>query len=218
MLLNSLEKNIKTIQHVFPEDSTIIYKELETSAISITKCMLIYADGMVNSNIVNENIIKPLLSCTLNYENNNFVELLMKRVLLTGDNKKTSNFEDIVTGIMYGKTILFIEGSNEAICINTIGWETRSISEPQAETIVRGPREGFTESINLNLSLLRRRLVNPNLKFLFLKIGRHTKTQVCVCYINGIAREAILKELLIICLVLILFSVTYIRRYFIHKY
>ena len=92
--------------------------------------------------------------------------------------------------------MLFIDGVAEVIIIDTIGWRTRAISEPQAETIVRGPREGFTESLNLNLTLLRRRIVNPNLKLKFMRIGKQTKTLVCVCYIEGIAQEPILEELM----------------------
>lgn len=104
--------------------------------------------------------------------------------------------DNIINGIVYGKTILFIDGFDEVLSINTIGWQTRSISEPQSETIVRGPREGFTESINLNLTLIRRRVLSPNLKFEFMRIGTQTKTQICVCYIDGIAKEAIHKKLM----------------------
>ena len=159
--------------------------------------MLIYIDGMANSHIVNEDIIKPILLSNLSYVNHSkIIDVLMQKVLLTGDNKKTSSVDEIINGIIYGKAILLIDGFAEVICIDTIGWETRSISEPQAETIVRGPREGFTESMNLNLSLIRRRVINPNLKFKFMKMGKQTKTQVCVCYIEGIAKEPILEELM----------------------
>ena len=92
--------------------------------------------------------------------------------------------------------MLFIDGLAQVICINTIGWQTRTISEPQAETIVRVPREGFTESLNLNLSLIRRRLITQNLKFKFIRIGKQqTKTQICVSYIDGIAKESILSHI-----------------------
>ena len=50
--------------------------------------------------------------------------------------------------------------------------------------------------MNLNLTLLRRRIINPKLKFKFMKIGKQTKTQICVCYIDGIAQEPILEELM----------------------
>lgn len=196
-LASSLKENIDIIKKIFINDITIVYRELYIGKAANTKCMLIYIDGMANSQIINENIIKPILLSDISYVNHSkIMDVLMLKVLLTGDNKKSHSVDDIINGIIYGKTILFIDGFAEVICINTIGWETRSISEPQAETIVRGPREGFTESMNLNLSLIRRRVVNPNLKLKFMRIGKQTKTLISVCYIEGIAQDAILNELM----------------------
>jgi len=160
--------------------------------------MLIYIDGMASLQVINEDVLKPLLLSNISDINNksNIMDILIQKVLLTADNKKTFDVDNIVDGIMYGKTMLFIDGFTEVISINSIGWQTRSISEPQSETIVRGPREGFTESMNLNLTLIRRRVLSPSLKFEFMRIGKQTKTQICVCYIDGIAKESIHKELM----------------------
>jgi len=196
-LLSSLNENINIIKNILLNDTTIIYRELSFGKVISTRCILIYIDEMANSQMINENIIKPILLSDISYiDHSNIMDILINKVLLTGDNKKSGSVDDIISGIIYGKAMLFIDGFSEVIDINTIGWQTRSISEPQSETIVRGPREGFTESMNINLSLLRRRLINPNLKLKFMKIGKQTKTLICVCYIEGIAKEAILKELM----------------------
>ncbi|MBU3127815.1 spore germination protein [Clostridium tagluense] len=196
-LVTSLDENIKIIKNIFTNDTTVVYRALSVGRPNITKCMLIYIDGMANTQLINENIIKPiLLSHIADINHSEIMDVLMQEVLLTGNNKKSDVVDDIISGIIYGKTMLFIDGFANAIIIDTIGWETRDISEPQAETIVRGPREGFTESMNLNLTLIRRRVINPNLKFIFIKMGKQTKTQICVCYIEGIAEEPILKELM----------------------
>ena len=196
-LVTSLDENINIIKNIFINDTTVIYRELSFGKPISTRCMIIFIDAMVDSQVINENIIKPILLADIsNVNNDNILDVLMKKVLLTGDNKITSIVDDIVDGIIYGKSILLIDGLAEVICISTIGWKTREISEPQSETIVRGPREGFNESIEANISLIRRRVVNPKLKLIFMKIGKETKTQICVCYIEGIAQDPILKELL----------------------
>jgi len=196
-LESSLNENVNLIKGIFLDDITVIYRELSFGKPEGTKCILIYIDGMANAQMINENIIKPMLLSDISYsDKSKIMDILMEKVILTGDNKKSNMLEDIINGIMYGKTMLFVDGFAEVISISTIGWETRAISEPQAETIVRGPREGFTESMNLNLSLIRRRVVNPKLKLKFMRIGKQTKTLICVCYIEGIAKEPILKELM----------------------
>jgi len=196
-LVKSLDENIKIIKNIFMNDTTMVYRDLSFGKSASTKCMLIYIDGMANLQAINEDIIKPLLLSNISdITKSNIMDILIQKVLLTADNKKTYDVDNIVNGIMYGKTMLFIDGLTEVLSINTIGWQTRSISEPQSETIVRGPREGFTESMNLNLTLIRRRVLSPSLKFEFMRIGKQTKTQICVCYIDGIAKEPIHKELL----------------------
>jgi len=196
-IVRSLEENVKTLKDIFINDTTVVYRTFSIGKLASTKCMLIYIDGMANLQAINEDILKPLLLSDIpDTSNSNILDILIQNILLTADNKKTSNVDNIINGIIYGKTMLLVDGFAEVISINTIGWQTRAISEPQSETIVRGPREGFTESLNLNLTLLRRRLITPNLKFEFMRIGKQTKTQICVCYIKGIAKEPIHEELM----------------------
>ena len=196
-LVNSLDENINIIKKILFSDTTIVYRELSLGIPDSIRCMVIFIDAMADSQVVNENIIKPiLLSKISDINQSNIMDILMRKILLTGDNKITSTVDDIIEGIIYGKTILLIDGLAEVISIGTIGWKTREITEPQSETIIRGPREGFNESIESNISLIRRRVINPKLKFIFMKIGKQTKTKICVCYIEGIAREPILKELM----------------------
>lgn len=88
-----------------------------------------------------------------------------------------------------------MDGYDKALVISSKGWQTRSISEPEAAKVVRGPREGFTESIMMNLTMVRRRIKNPDLKLKFKEIGERTHTKTCICYIEGLALESILSEL-----------------------
>ena len=88
-LANSLNENINMIKNIFINDSTVVYRELSVGKSSSIKCMLIYIDGMANSQIINENIIKPIsLSDISRINASNIMDILMQKILLTGDNKK----------------------------------------------------------------------------------------------------------------------------------
>ena len=131
-LVTSLDENINIIKNIFSNDTTVVYRELSVGKPTSTKFMLIYIDGMANTQLINENIIKPiLLSDISDINHSEIMDVLMQEVLLTGDNKKSTLVDDIISGIIYGKTMLFIDGFAEVIIIDTIGWETRKISEPQ---------------------------------------------------------------------------------------
>ncbi|HZK70739.1 MAG TPA: spore germination protein, partial [Clostridia bacterium] len=91
--------------------------------------------------------------------------------------------------------LFLLDGYDKALVIDTKGWKVRAVTESTSEKTVRGPRECFTEAIMVNLSLIRRKLKTPDLKFVFKDIGRRTKTKVCMCYLESVASPQIIAEL-----------------------
>lgn len=191
-----LKDNINLFKDIFKNDNTVIYRYFENKTSTINYC-LIFIDGMVSRDVINENILLPLLNYDVKstLEKDNIINSLMKKVLLVDDLNKLSNMDEIVTRLVYGDALLLVEGHDEALILNTKGWEKKSIADPKSEAVVRGPREAFTESIITNLSLIRRKIKSHELKFKFKEIGYMTKTTVCICYIEGIAQDDILNEL-----------------------
>ena len=194
----SLDNNISLFKNIFRNDETLIVREFENKRLQAAKCCIIYIDGMVNIEIVNENIIQPILHSELleNIDSFNLLEELKKKVIVSNNVAVETGINKIVSSIIYGDTLFLLEGYDKALIISSKGWNSRPISEPQSTKVVRGPREGFTESILVNLSLLRRKINNPDLKFQFKEIGEKTHTKTCICYIEGLALESILKELI----------------------
>ncbi|NLX87065.1 MAG: spore germination protein, partial [Clostridiales bacterium] len=95
----------------------------------------------------------------------------------------------------FGNTIIVIEGQSTAFVCSTVDLKTRAITEPSAETNIRGPREGFVESLCVNITLIRRKIRVPHLWIETLEIGSLTKTLVAFAYIKGLADEKMLEEL-----------------------
>jgi spore germination protein KA len=100
----------------------------------------------------------------------------------------------VVECVLIGDTVLFIDGYEKALAVSTQGFAARNVDEPDTESSVRGPREGFNEVLKVNTSLIRRKIVNPNLKFEDMKIGKQTKTAVRIGYIEGIVDTKIVDE------------------------
>lgn len=195
MLTNSLQKNIELMKEIFNKDDTLITRHFDNQQNNNIKCCILFIDGMVNNEIINENIIKPIVISTSIDGKNNMIDSILHHVIVSNNVEKTSEVDKVVESIVRGETALFLEGSAEALIINTKGWQTRAIEEPEGEKVIRGPREGFTESLIMNLSMLRRKLLTPDLKFNYKVIGVQSHTRVCICYIKGIANDKILNEL-----------------------
>ncbi|MCX7714883.1 MAG: spore germination protein [Clostridia bacterium] len=194
VLTTSLKKNIELIKALFKDNDTLIVREIENLDGAMKYC-IVYFDGVVNSIIINEDIVKPLMRTDIKNLDGTLIDILIKKVILINEVKKTEKIGDIIESVTYGDTILFADGAAEAIILNSKGFQTRSINEPESEKILSGPREGFCESLLLNLSMIRRKVRSTELKMKFYSLGRRTNTQACICYIDGLVNKDILSEL-----------------------
>ncbi len=195
-LTYSLNENIEIFKNKFANDGTVIYRVFENGNASI-KCCIIFIDGMCNNETINENVVKPIMgnNVVMDQDSKSLIEVIMNRILIVGEIKKQWKIDEMIKALLYGDTLLLIHGSNEMLVINTKGFPVRSVQEPTSETIVKGPREGFTESIIVNLALIRRKIGTSDLKFKRKVIGERTKTTVYICYLEDIAQEKIIEEL-----------------------
>ncbi|WP_010244512.1 spore germination protein [Acetivibrio cellulolyticus] len=196
-LVKSLDSNISLFKNIFKNDETLIIREFENKRLKAAQCCIIYIDGMVNTEIVNENVVQPVLRNDLSedIESNNLLEELKKKVIVSNNVTLETEINKIVSLVISGDTLFLLEGYDKVLVISSKGWQTRSISEPESARVVRGPREGFTESIMVNLSMVRRKIKNPDLKFKFKEIGVRTNTKTCISYIEGLALDGVLEEL-----------------------
>lgn len=196
IMTGKLQLNVTQFKQLLQQDETIIYRYFENSASTI-QCCLLYIDGMVDRQIIDEYIVSPIIQYSKNNSSSGteLIHYLMNKVISVDDIQKNNNISDLLVQLFSGDSILLVEGCSEALALNTKGYMFRGIEEPLSETVVSGPREGFTESIMVNLSLIRRKIKSPRLKIKFKEIGSITKTQICICYIEGKAGEDILREI-----------------------
>lgn len=100
--------------------------------------------------------------------------------------EKTDKLSDAVNKALTGMSVLFIDGEQTAVLMDTRSYPIRSPEEPSLERVVRGARDGFTETLVTNVTLVRRRLRDPGLKFEVVSVGRRTRTDVCIAYVDDI--------------------------------
>lgn len=199
-LSNSLENNLKTLKKILGSSNDIIYREFCVGSRMQISAAVIFVEGMTERKIINDTIIKPFmyygrnLSMESELEAGN-INIIEKTMISVGNVNKTTFVYKVIDGCLSGDTIFLIEGSEEALIINSKGFETRGIEEPKTEAVVRGPREGFCETMTTNMALLRRKIKNPNLTFETMEIGEQTRTSICVVYLKGVVNPKLIKEI-----------------------
>ncbi|HZG75706.1 MAG TPA: spore germination protein [Paenibacillus sp.] len=108
---------------------------------------------------------------------------------------KVETMTEIIGKVLGGGNALFIEGEKAALVMDVKSLPQRGTEEPSVEKVVRGSRDGFIETLLTNVTLLRRRLKDPRLKLEAMKVGRRTRTDVCVAYIQDIADVSLVKAI-----------------------
>ncbi|MGZ4112250.1 MAG: spore germination protein [Tumebacillaceae bacterium] len=192
-----LQVNHDYLQKLFSKSSDIVLREV--SLANGAEALVVFVDGLVDSNHIDDVVLKPLLfgqgASRLEHDPPPTTEELMRHFLAIGQTKPYRSLLKAVDAMLTGDSILLVDGFDMAVGLSVKSWEHRSPSEPDTEAVVRGPREGFVESIRTNTALLRRRIRTPHFKLEGMQIGRVTKTDVVMGYIEGIASESIVDEI-----------------------
>lgn len=183
------------LKEVFKDNDPINFRQLQTGRNGNVRVCLISCDGLTDTALIDNHLLRPLMEMDIAVIEKLSSTALVSNVFQVLSVKKTNDYNEIIEAITYGDTLVIMDGLREALLFDTKCFQTRSISEPEGEKILSGPREGFTEALMQNLGMLRRKLRTENLKMRYLKLGRQTKTQLCVAYLDGVAKPEVLKEL-----------------------
>ncbi len=103
--------------------------------------------------------------------------------------------EQVVIGVLSGQVALLLEGYDQVIMIDVRTYPVRSVDEPEVDRVLRGAHDGFVETLVFNTVLIRRHLRDPRLTMEYLQIGSVSKTDVVMCYMNGVAEDKLVKKL-----------------------
>lgn len=175
-----------------------IAKEIGRDGEGMPLAAVFYIEGLVDSKKLSETIETLVQVASGASEVPRSPGLLRQRLLdriHSGDTVAVPTEEAFYSAVLAGSAVVLVDGCSEAFSVSVQGVEKRSIEEPSSQTVIRGPKEGFTEVLSTNLTQLRRRLRTTQLRIEPRTVGRFTRTQIAIAYIEGIANPAVLAEL-----------------------
>ncbi|MEK3719916.1 spore germination protein [Paenibacillus sp. FSL H8-0034] len=186
----TLEENKDYLKHLFADCSDFVIREFTIEG--GISAIIVFVDGMVNTQFANE----AMKSLMILEGHEQLIDAIVEATLPISQTQKTDNYSDMLISILSGDAGLIVEGNNQALLMGIRGMEKRSINEPETESVIRGPREGFVENIRTNTSMIRRKLKTPHLKMKPMTIGRESNTSIVITYMDDIADPEIVKEVL----------------------
>jgi hypothetical protein len=188
-----LNTNLANIKQRFAKCSDLVFREF--SIFQTQKAVLIYIDGLNDSNQLELHLLKQLMSTENILLRGSSLKKLLEQFVTVAQTTEVQTIEELLEHVLSGEAILLADGETSAIALSVKKWDHRSVEEPLSEAVIRGPRDGFTESIRTNTALLRRRIRTENLKMESMKIGRVTKTDVIIAFIDGIVTDSVVTEI-----------------------
>lgn len=192
LLSGILQEDFQQLKQVFKGAGDFVFREFEITP--KYSAVVLYLNGLVNVERMELHVIHPLLNHDAGILPHYPTIDQFKALLSSARVNQGKTFQEVIDHILSGSTVLLISGFQKALFISEQAWEQRSIEEPASEATVLGPREGFTENVTTNMSMIRRRLKTPKLKFELMKIGTLSNTEVVITYLEGIAQHSILEE------------------------
>ena len=208
---------IKTSYNTLINSDVVIREFILNARNQQYKAFLLYIDGMIDTNIMNDFVLKPLM---LKNQSNSFageqkqvvsetkinnviirkvkkfdITEYLKNSLMPQNSVKTEEyFENVFSGVNSGNCALFVDTLDVAFNIEVKGFKQRSIDAPNNEVVIKGSQEAFVENLRTNTSILRRIINNENLIIENVEVGKITKTKCGICYMQNITNSDFIAE------------------------
>ena len=158
------------------------------------KVVFAKCDGLTSSEKIIEGITKPMLHFKGELPKKDVLQFIATEIICGTEVKTETNLDLAIENLLRGCVLVFVDGVEECIVVGMQKIPGRSIDEPNYEVQENGSREGFVEILKTNMTLVRKRMVNPNFKIEVLEVGVSTKTKIAVCYMNGKVDKKVLEE------------------------
>lgn len=200
-LSKDVKENLEKFKAFLKESSDSVFREFKLGKNGIN-CALVYVDGLVDKTVIHEGILKPMMfeiaqleqTQEKGIEPEEAYEYALQHAVTVADVKEAETLDKAMLLVMSGEAALIVDGFDKIIVVSARGWPTRGISDPETESVIRGAKEGFTETLRTNTALLRRKCKDPNMVIRTIQLGRRSKTDIAYVYIKGITDPDLIEE------------------------
>ena len=183
-----MKKDVEYVKKRFEGAFDVKYREIMTS---LGLCTLVFIDDLCSTQFISEYIVTPLGKKDYKCWS---VEDVIPNVLGINIANYAKDVEDAILHVLSGDVVLLFNDHEKIIYCEVKGFVRRGVGIPVTESVVKGPREGFTELFVDNVSLIRRKIKNSDLKFEPIYVGNRSQTVVCISYIKGIAPDYLIDH------------------------
>lgn len=197
---SDLDESLKDLQETLGKNPDVVTRQFAIGPGKGIKAALVYIDGLVDKGTIDQGILRPLMVESRSEKGaglarQNALPFVEAHLLAAGQTSRSRSVNDLVDSILSGDTVLLVDGAEEGLVVQARGWKSRAIEQPEGEVVVRGPHQGFSETLRDNTAMVRRLLRDPELTFDMVRLGRRTRTDVCIVYLKQLVNPHLISEI-----------------------
>lgn len=192
-LTKDLEQNMTAIREIFRDCGDIVMREFRISG-GDARLWMIYTDNIVDGDTIRNYIMTNLMLRYDTQQPAQLLQTLLDEAISIGEVEKITTLAEITDAVLWGDTVLLMEGCDFALQASTKEFPTRGVNQAETEVVIQGPKDAFTEVISTNIVLTRRRIRDAKLKLKRKKAGNRTLTDVALLYMEDLVRPEILQK------------------------
>ena len=190
----NLRENEKYLRSRLENCSDILIRPMRLGDKHKVDCLMVYIEVAVSNMMLDDSALGKMINHFWEISPEDIQEFVRHNSLGIADVKKLENLDESIDAMLAGNAVFFIDGYDKAMKISSKGYPSTGVMEAESEKVLRGSREGFSDSVKSNSALVRKRLRDTRLKVEEYKIGVRSHTLTQVLYMDDLVHERLLEE------------------------
>ena len=195
LMLISVTELKEKLNSMFSNSADLSFKEINLKSRRHLYGAVITVEGLCSKDELAQSVLNPVLAHDFCDDTpKQALNAILNSVSGSCDMTEFSSEKELISYITSGFAVIALDGCEKMIAVGVQGYAYRGVSEPESEVVQRGVREGFTEPLRVNMSMLRRRIKNPDLVFEQMTVGSQSRTQIMLCYLQHCVSPLLLRK------------------------
>lgn len=190
----SLRENEEYLRGRLENCADILIRPMRLGNERKVDCLMVYIEVAVSNMMLDDSAIGKLVNHFWEISPEQMQEFMKNNSLGIADVQKLSDMEEAVAAVLAGNAVFFMDGYDKAMKISSKGYPGMGVSEAETEKVLRGSKEGFSDSVKTNSALVRKRLRDTSMKVEEHRIGVRSDTLVQLLYVEDLVHEELLED------------------------
>ena len=191
----SVRKNEEYIRKKCDQCADIIIRPMRLGDERKVDCLIVYLEVAVSNMMLEDSVIGKLINHFWEIPPSQMKEFLKNNSLGISDVKELPTLEEAVEAMLAGNAVFFMDGYDQAVKIAGKGYPAMMVGKAETEKVLRGSKEGFTDSVKINSALIRKRVKDTRLKVVERQMGVRSNTMLQLLYVEDLVQEDLLSEI-----------------------